>query len=673
VQQQFNALQANTKAAAASFQRGFATHLGLPRAQVSIESINPSIGEFDVATDFSLLKTGESNKDQTAAVMVHVTFHVLVAEKSLPAIQAKVAATKNSQAELDDLTGLVNAELASRLPTGTTVEVLVTALNPGETQLLKPTTGSPTPAPTPIPKGHLVHHWTSENPRPVDCCGENPIQGKASPGSCHEVGVDVPIRTGSTISLFDDNVQMSGVYKFYMEKDCVATTHGEACTYVEISDPDFNHHSFPVGLSKIKIQGFDIAGNKHECIKTLIVHDKEPPVFTTPPDLASKTLIQHVSNASCTVQNNAPFVSYEGLSFQPTASDNCDAAVEVVKYIYDLDGNLLYDSKSDDPSGDFSYGPGTYKMVYEAIDDYSFDLPAPVGGSTLKTTHDVTLILNDVDHPTKISNCPENIDVVIEPNDLGTAEGVVNWTVPEVVADNCLGMVPAPPAEEINNTAPGSKFPVGTTLIKYVFKDGAEPPNIYPHECKFTVTVTQKENPVDITCPEDITVVTLPNAAFAIVRWDIAPATQGSDEINVTYPQGVASGMPFPFGVTEVKAKAVGTLPAGKTGELPFAECFFTVTVTDDQNPKCDSRELQCAPGSGEDSVKPFHICSGPQLNIARDEGYAQTFEYEILSVSLEPTYPTAGCCNSALDVEHVCDVTSNTAGTPTRLCIPHK
>ena len=82
VQQQFNALQANTKAAAASFQRGFATHLGLPRAHVTIESINPSIGEFDVATDFSLLKTGESDKDQTAAVMVHVTFHVLVAEKS---------------------------------------------------------------------------------------------------------------------------------------------------------------------------------------------------------------------------------------------------------------------------------------------------------------------------------------------------------------------------------------------------------------------------------------------------------------------------------------------------------------------------------------------------------------------------------------------------------------
>merc|ERR1719353_380338 len=549
VQSDYKKMKAHPQATAEGIQKGFAQHVGLESQAVGIDSIEPSIGAFLLDSKISLLKISGSVQGQTAAPAVTITVELraLVAEDSLMDFEVKITSTKNSQAELDDLTALVSQQITLGLPSGTSIDVMVTAINPVATT----STAAPTPPPTPKPtlKGaHTVHHWTSENPRPVDCCGENPIQGKASPGSCHEVGVDVPIRTGSTISLFDDNVQMSGVYKFYMEKDCVATTHGEACTYVEISDPDFNHHSFPVGLSKIKIQGFDIAGNKHECIKTLIVHDKEPPVFTTPPDLASKTLIQHVSNASCTMQNNAPFVSYEGLSFQPTASDNCDAAVEVVKYIYDLDGNLLYDSKSDDPSGDFSYGPGTYKMVYEAIDDYSFDLPAPVGGSTLKTTHDVTLILNDVDHPTEISNCPENIDVFIEPNDLGTAEGVVNWTVPEVVADNCLGMVSPPPAEEINNTAPGSKFPVGTTLIKYVFKDGAEPPNIYPHECKFTVTVTQKENPVDITCPEEITVVTLPNAAFAIVRWDIAPATQGSDEINVTYPQGVASGMPFPFG-----------------------------------------------------------------------------------------------------------------------------
>jgi hypothetical protein len=672
VQQQLEAMKANSQAVAESFQKAFATHVGLESSHIAIETIDPSIGEFHLATEgFSLLKTGASDNRRVAAVTVAVAFKVLVAEDKLHAFEVKIASTKNSQAELDDLTGLVNGELASHLPSGTTVNVLVTAINPGEATT---TTPPPTPPPTPRPtsKGAQVHHWTGENPRPVDCCGENPIQGQASHGQCHEVGVDVPIRTGSTISLFDDNVQMSNVYKFYMETHCSDTAAGQECTYVEISDPDFNHHNFEVGVTKIKIQGFDIAGNKHECIKTLYVHDKEPPKFTTPPDQASKKLIQHVSNTTCTVKNDAPFAAYEELSFEPTASDNCDRDVEIVKFIFDLDGNLLYDSKSDDPAGDFTAGPGEYKMVYEAIDDFSYNLPAPLGGSKLKTNHTVQLVLNDVDAPTEISHCPEDIDVLIEPNDVETAEGQVNWTVPEVVAENCMGVVPVPNATEINKTVSGQKFPVGTTLVKYVFKDGAEPPNVYPHECKFTVTVTQKKNPVEITCPDPVEVVTLSNAAFGIVRWDMPPATQGRDEIDVIYPQGVESGMPFPFGVTEVKAKAVGTLPKGQEGELPFAECFFTVTVTDNQNPKCDSRELVCAPGSKKKSIKPYHICEGPQLDVELDEGYASTFEYAILGVDTDPKYPKAGCCNSGLDVEHVCDITSETAGTPTKVCIPH-
>merc|ERR1719240_2688 len=99
-------------------------------------------------------------------------------------------------------------------------------------------------------------------------------------------------------------------------------------------------------------------------------------------------------------------------------------------------------------------------MVYDATDDYSYNLPAPLGGSVLTTNHSVQLILDDVDAPTEISHCPEDIDVLIEPNDLETAEGQVNWTVPEVVKDNCLDLIPAPNATEINGTVSGQKFPV---------------------------------------------------------------------------------------------------------------------------------------------------------------------------------------------------------------------
>merc|ERR1712196_694013 len=118
--------------------------------------------------------------------------------------------------------------------------------------------------------------------------------------------------------------------------------------------------------------------------------------------------------------------------------------------------------------------------------------------------------------------------------------------------------------------------------------------------------------------------------------------------------------------------KAVGTLPKGQEGVLPFAECFFTVTVTDDQNPKCDSRELECSPGSRANATKPFHICAGPLLDIEKDQWFEKTLTYDILGVTQEPDYPSAGCCDSALDVEHVCDIISESAGTAPRVCVPH-
>jgi hypothetical protein len=217
VQKQFEEMQAHPQATATGIQTAFAMHVGLENQHVAIDSIDPSIGEFHLNTDFSLLKIGESDKGQTAAVTVLVGLRALVAEDRLNAFQVKITSTKNSQAELDDLTDLVNQQIAVGLPSGTTIEVMVTAINPSPEATTS--TAAPTPLPTPRPttKGNIVHHWTDANPRPSDCCGENPIQGHASSGQCHEVGVDIPIRTGSTISLFDDNVQMSNVYKFFME------------------------------------------------------------------------------------------------------------------------------------------------------------------------------------------------------------------------------------------------------------------------------------------------------------------------------------------------------------------------------------------------------------------------------------------------------------------------
>jgi hypothetical protein len=174
----------------------------------------------------------------------------------------------------------------------------------------------------------------------------------------------------------------------------------------------------------------------------------------------------------------------------------------------------------------------------------------------------------------------------------------------------------------------------------------------------------QKENPVEITCPANVTVETLEHASFALVNWDAPLATQGGAPLEVTYPQGVASGMPFPFGITDLKVKAVGMLPVGQTGDLPFAECFFTVTVRDPEDPMCDSRKLQCASGAPSGAIKPYAICGGPQLDVTRHADFEATLEYETDGV-LNPSYTS--CCASELGIAHACVAAA--PDSPTMYC----
>jgi len=504
------------------------------------------------------------------------------------------------------------------------------------------------------------------------CCGANPTQSTASSGTCHEAGVDVFARHQDLLKLFGDNVAMNpNAYKFFLEGACEDINGELRCTYTAITDPDVYGHEFPVGRSNVKIKGIDISGNSYECIKTLYVYDDEPPVFTTPVDERASAVVYPVNDTTCNVANNGPFDAYEGLGFSATASDNCDRDVTIVKQIFDEAGvTKLYDSRDGNPHGSFTQGPGVYRLVYVAIDDYSENISFPEKRNNHRTTHSATLVLEDRASPTRISACPANINVTIEPHELETEAGNVTWTVPHVTEDNCLHVIPALDAEEVNGTKPGMRFPVGATRVKYVFKDGSN--NVYPEECKFTVTVVQKKSPVELTCPADITVTTLKHASFALVSWAAPVATQGDISLDVIYPQGVESGMPFPFGITDVKVKAVGTLPAGVKGDRPVAECFFTVTVQDPEDPMCDSRTLQCAAESPLDKpgmaplIKPYGICEGPQLEVTRHADFKATLEYETVGV-LTPSY--SSCCTSEPGVPHECVPAA--PGSPTKYCTP--
>merc|ERR1719191_2573451 len=78
---------------------------------------------------------------------------------------------------------------------------------------------------------------------------------------------------------FDDNVYLTH-YKYYLEQ----CTFGGECTYTELSDPDPQHHKFKVGKSRVKIEAYDIAGNKYECMRNVYVHDMQPPKFVFGPE-----------------------------------------------------------------------------------------------------------------------------------------------------------------------------------------------------------------------------------------------------------------------------------------------------------------------------------------------------------------------------------------------------
>merc|ERR1719313_1624197 len=103
-------------------------------------------------------------------------------------------------------------------------------------------------------------------------------------------------------------------------------------------------------------------------------------------------------------------------------------------------------------------------------------------------------------------------------------------------------------------------------------------------ECEFVVHI--KDNyPVNVNCPGDVSVSAVADAAFGVVFWPAPVATEGSTVLSassISYPQGVESGIAFPYGVTTVLVQANNT---GSGVESASDECTFSVTVTDDQRP----------------------------------------------------------------------------------------
>jgi len=261
----------------------------------------------------------------------------------------------------------------------------------------------------------------------------------------------------------------------------------------------------------------------------------------------------------------------------------------------------------------------------------------------------------------------------------------VSWSLPTITYDNCEdhGIVPPAKEQSIPPKEPGQIFEVGSHVVSYALADSSD--NVLlDKECTFKVEVKQKAHPVVLTCPANVTFETLPRANFAIVTWQKPVATQGGKNLPdslISYPQGVRPGLPFPFGSTPIKVRAVGEQTGNRTEEhLQFDECTFYITVTDPHKPEVDGRLYRCKDDLHSNTMltdyhhnmslaKPYRICGGTDLHWRPHDEYVATHGYAVLG-TINKDLP---CCTDQHDVEHHCvKVTTNVDVEPeASYCVP--
>ena len=263
------------------------------------------------------------------------------------------------------------------------------------------------------------------------------------------------------------------------------------------------------------------------------------------------------NNASLTV-NTPPTISCPGNQAANTAPGTCSAVVTysssstgspapVITYSF---AGVTTGSGAGNGSGS-TFNKGTTVVTLTATN---------ICG-TVNCSFDVVV----TDNINPGITCPANITVNNTANQCGA-----NVSYTATATDNCPGVSVS------YSPASGSFFPIGTTTVTATATDAAG----RTASCTFTVTVVDAQNP-SITCPANITVNNTANQCGANVSYT-ATATDNCPGVSVGYSP--ASGSFFSVGTTTVTATATDAV--GRT-----ANCTFTVTVVDAQNP---SISLSC-------------------------------------------------------------------------------
>lgn len=351
----------------------------------------------------------------------------------------------------------------------------------------------------------------------------------------------------------------------------------------------------------------------------------------------------------------------------PAPTDNCEVTVLEAQLSGATSGNIdQLNVQGQTVSADFNVGTTT--VVYY-VEDQS-------GNST---TCDVTVIVTDDEAPSLAGLTSASV-TTSEDNQPGDCRYTVNGNEfdPTSFGDNCA--LSAVPVHNYtgggvisNTTLANARFPVGTTNVVWSLTDDAGLTTSYT----LTVTVTDDEPPVFLTCPSDRTVNASAFNCNQIVAWNLPyaisdncgvatvsedfsdPAVNPIHNYNFFNQNGSTGTALFSAGVTTV------TYTATDVNGLTSV-CSFDVTVLDNQAPVvtncptnavitdiCADTPLPNYTGgvtvtdncTGNQSITQYPAAGTllgdiPGLNLS--EG--QTFTVTVTATDLSPNYLSGSC-----------------------------
>ena len=265
----------------------------------------------------------------------------------------------------------------------------------------------------------------------------------------------------------------------------------------------------------------DAAGNIATANQTITVIDTTVPTITCPVDISTTT-------------STSPNCGANIFWTIPTASDNCDANVQLTSTFSPNDFFPL----------------GTTVVTYYAEDD---------AGNIDSCKFNITV--SDIEVPV-FANCPMDMTI---PSGIA-CDTIAAWVEP-TVTDNCGNNVPVFVSHPL-----GTAFSAGTTTVTYSASDASG--NIAT--CSFDITVTDTEGPIFTNCPIDMTV---PSGITCdtVVSW-IEPTITDNCDNNINVVVSPTLGTAFLAGTTTVTYTATDA-----NGNISI--CSFDITVTDTEAP----------------------------------------------------------------------------------------